>query len=65
LGTLGTVGQHEFAFGFCGSAGIEMGALKLQGWTMTDEMAGMDIDGRIGRNGHCRTANINGVFQPE
>jgi len=27
--------------------GIGEGALKLQGWTLTDEFAGMDNDGRI------------------
>jgi len=36
------------------------GTLKLQDWTLTDKLAGLDIaglyhDGRLRRGGHCRT----------
>jgi len=28
MGTLGTLGQHEFAFGFCGSIGVEISRVR-------------------------------------
>jgi len=28
VGTVGTLGQHEFAFGFCGSVGVEISSMR-------------------------------------
>ena len=52
----------------CGLSLTIAGALNLQEWTNTEEMAGVEIagvdnDGGNGRDGHCRSGQIRRKLQ--